>query len=552
MPGERSVTTLNESDAGQLEFVAPGPGSWRLDTIHVPKPVTRCAQEVVPPAIGAGFAQTLERYGLPLKEFLGASVNGFSYGQMVPIDPAEFEARATMAAEALATKRWRADLERWDNEVKPEAIRLHSELSRVDLDALDVTDLVAHLHACRDHWSAMLTQHHFFNGAAIVPVGDFLAFAEDATGLQASSLLELFVGASPVSRGDCPEVRAVVTAIAEDRAAEQVLTSSAPPLDILEQLQGDGVSAATAAAVGEWLALVGHRLLDGFDVQYPCAIERPAVLVSALRSSRSRGELVDISHGVAEVRAKVSAADVEEFDARYAEALLTYRLRDERGVYSEIGAIGLMRLAMLAGGCRLVDAGVIGDAELAVDATCDELSALLTGQPGPDNDELRRRRQYRKSRTIADAPPLLGDPPSPPPPLEMLPPGMGRITRAMFTYMANMSPTASTVADEGRLEGIPANPGVHEGRARVVHDIDDLADFEDGDVLVTITTAESFNLALSLASAVVTDQGGLLSHAAILAREYGIPAVVGTGGATTSIRNGDWLRVDGTAGTVTW
>ncbi len=546
------MTTLDEPDTGQLEFVPPGPRSWRLDTIHTPVPVTRCAQEVVPPAIGAGFAQTLERYGLPLKKFLGATVNGFSYGQMVPIDPSEFEVRAKSADEALSTKRWRGDLERWDDEVKPEAIRLHAELAGVDLDDLDVTELVGHLQACRRHWSVMLTQHHFFNGAAIVPLGDFLAFTGEVTGLPASTLLELFAGASPVSRGDCPEMQAVVAALGGDAVAERILASSASPAEILEQLQGNSVATASAEAVRSWLALVGHRLLDGFDVQYPCAIERPAVLISALRSSRVQPATVDVSARLAEVRAQVPAAAVDEFDARYADALALYRLRDERGVYSEVGAIGLMRLAMLAGGRRLVEMGAIEDVELAVDATCDELAALLTEQPGPSSDELARRRQYRTSRTIADAPPLLGDPPSPPPPLEMLPPAMGRIARAMFTYMENMSPPASTVSHEGRLEGVPANPGVHEGRARVVHDIDDLADFEEGDVLVAITTAESFNLALSLASAVVTDQGGLLSHAAILAREYGIPAVVGTGGATTSISNGDWLRVDGTAGTVTW
>jgi pyruvate,water dikinase len=86
----------------------------------------------------------------------------------------------------------------------------------------------------------------------------------------------------------------------------------------------------------------------------------------------------------------------------------------------------------------------------------------------------------------------------------------------------------------------------------VVHSVDDLERVEEGDVIVAITTAESFNLALSLASAVVTDQGGLLSHAAILAREYGIPAVVGTEHGTRRIPEGAIVRVDGTTGAVTW
>jgi pyruvate,water dikinase len=85
-----------------------------------------------------------------------------------------------------------------------------------------------------------------------------------------------------------------------------------------------------------------------------------------------------------------------------------------------------------------------------------------------------------------------------------------------------------------------------------VNTVDDLERVGEGDVIVAITTAESFNLALSLAAAVVTDQGGLLSHAAILAREYGIPAVVGTVHATTAIAEGTRIVVDGSTGEVSW
>jgi pyruvate,water dikinase len=102
------------------------------------------------------------------------------------------------------------------------------------------------------------------------------------------------------------------------------------------------------------------------------------------------------------------------------------------------------------------------------------------------------------------------------------------------------------------VQGQAGSPGVHEGVARLVRSVVDLDRVEPGDVIVTVTTSESFNLALSLASAVVTDQGGLLSHAAILAREYGIPAVVGTGDATARIPDGAVVRVDGTAGAVSW
>ena len=83
---------------------------------------------------------------------------------------------------------------------------------------------------------------------------------------------------------------------------------------------------------------------------------------------------------------------------------------------------------------------------------------------------------------------------------------------------------------------------------------DDEADFgriQRGDILVTRATSPYFNLVLPLLGAIVTDRGGQLCHAAIVAREYGIPAVVGTREATRLVRDGARLRVDGTRGEVT-
>jgi pyruvate,water dikinase len=129
---------------------------------------------------------------------------------------------------------------------------------------------------------------------------------------------------------------------------------------------------------------------------------------------------------------------------------------------------------------------------------------------------------------------------------------MARVTRAMLAVTGNMGAAPPDGGEANRLTGIAASPGRHEGTARIVHSVDDLTRVEPGDVIVAITTAEAFNLAMSFAAAVVTDQGGLLGHAAITSREYGIPAVVGTHRATTAIADGTRVVVDGTTGEVTW
>ena len=92
--------------------------------------------------------------------------------------------------------------------------------------------------------------------------------------------------------------------------------------------------------------------------------------------------------------------------------------------------------------------------------------------------------------------------------------------------------------------------GIYEGCARVVHDAADFDQVVKGDVLIARSTSPYFNVLLPLLGAIVTDRGGALSHAAIVAREYGIPGVVGTKTATQSIKTGQRVRVDGNAGEV--
>ena len=101
------------------------------------------------------------------------------------------------------------------------------------------------------------------------------------------------------------------------------------------------------------------------------------------------------------------------------------------------------------------------------------------------------------------------------------------------------------------LNGAAASPGVVEGAARVVKSVDQIADVRDGEILVCGSTSPAWAPIFSKIKATVTDVGGVMSHAAIVAREYGMPAVVGTGRATAAIRTGQTIRVDGSEGTVT-
>jgi pyruvate, water dikinase len=109
---------------------------------------------------------------------------------------------------------------------------------------------------------------------------------------------------------------------------------------------------------------------------------------------------------------------------------------------------------------------------------------------------------------------------------------------------------AGEPVEGGGLRGMAASPGVVEGLARVITDADQLSEIQQGEILVAPVTSPSWGPIFGKIAATVTDIGGMMSHAAIVCREYGLPAVTGTGSASTTIRTGQRLRVDGTKGVV--
>ena len=106
-------------------------------------------------------------------------------------------------------------------------------------------------------------------------------------------------------------------------------------------------------------------------------------------------------------------------------------------------------------------------------------------------------------------------------------------------------------AKEGELRGMAASPGLVEGPARVIFSPDQISEIQQGEILVAPLTAPSWAPIFGKILATVTDTGGMMSHAAIVCREYGLPAVTGTGFATSTITTGQRIRVDGNNGTVT-
>ena len=543
------MTTSNTST--RLSLDPPGPGSWEQDPVHFPRPLTRYFQDTHPPAFKKGTNDFARFYGLLIDGLQIAYVQGFGYNQVLPAPEADIPQRFERAEQALTQKLWREQLRDWDERCKPSAISTHREIQAVDPDALSDADLVAYLTRCRDHHAAMIAQHMRFTAGAVLPTGDFLAHAGEWTGLPPSELLGLMRGSAEVSAGGSGEMERLKQAFAADASARKILESDADPAQLLIRLRNLG--GAAGAAVSAYLDLVGNRLIDGFDIAEPTALELPDALLRSIRIAVSGAPhgASDVAARTAEIRALVPSTHQAMFDELLGEARLTYRLRDERGVYSDVWASGLMRRAALAAGRRLVQRGRLSTAEQLLEATLDEMCVLVAGTGGPSADELAGRAQHRATYTAKDVPPLLGAPKPPPPDLAALPPSVGRLMRAMFIGLGHIFGSSEAQHAEKVLFGIAASKGVYEGPARRVSGPSEFGRITKGDVLITESTTEAFNILLPLLGGIVTDNGGLLSHAAIVAREYGIPGVVGTREATERIADGEMVRVDGDAGEVT-
>ena len=319
----------SSASSGLPPFEAPGPGSWEQDPVHFPRPVTRYFAETHPAAFKRGTNDFARFYGMLIDGLQVGYVNGFAYNQILPAPDAEVPERFGRAAEVYEKSLWREQLRDWDETQKPAAIAAHRAIQAVDPDALSDAELAAYLARCRDHHAMMVAQHMRFTAGAVLPTGDFLAHVGSWTGLMPAELLGLMRGAAPVSAGGSDQLEQLKAAFAADPAALKLLQSDDEPGRVLASLRGLGTSAGSA--LNGYLELIGYRLLDGFDICEPAALEMPEILIRAIRIAVSgeAQEAANIEERVATVRAKVPAEHQRQFDELLGEARLTYRLRDE-------------------------------------------------------------------------------------------------------------------------------------------------------------------------------------------------------------------------------
>jgi pyruvate, water dikinase len=282
-----------------------------------------------------------------------------------------------------------------------------------------------------------------------------------------------------------------------------------------------------------------RRLEDGQQIMRP---------VEALTAERERV--------VAEYRDLVDGDDLDAFDAKRGLAATAYPYVENHNFYIEHWTMGVFWRKVRDLSAVFVDAGFWADPNDLLFLTRGEVREaifdLVTGwavgsaPTGPHYwpAEIERRRGIIDALSSRRPQPALNTPPA------QITEPFTMMLWGITTEQVEQWLVADGGGEQGVLTGMAASPGVVEGMVRVITHADQLGEVTEGEILVATTTAPSWGPVFGKIKATVTDIGGMMSHAAIVCREYGLPAVTGTGNGSTTLKTGQRVRVDGNAGRV--
>jgi rifampicin phosphotransferase len=308
-------------------------------------------------------------------------------------------------------------------------------------------------------------------------------------------------------------------------------------LDELEELAG---GREARDAIEAWLDKYGMRCVGEIDITRPRWSERPVTLVPVIL-----GNVKNFGPGASQRRFEQGRQEAEEKEGELLERLralpdgeqkaeetkrMIDRVRTFIG-YREYPKYGLIsryfeyKQALLEEADRLVQAGVVREREDIFFLTFQELHDVVRTNRVDDQLIRRRKDAFRSYQALTPPRVLTSD---------------GEVVAG--TYRRDDVPA-------GALVGLAVSAGTIDGRARVILDMEQ-ADLEPGDILVTTHTDPSWTPLFVAISGLVTEVGGLMTHGAVVAREYGLPAVVGVEDATRLIADGQRIRVHGSDGYV--
>ena len=378
-----------------------------------------------------------------------------------------------------------------------------------------------------------------------------------------TSALMVFCGEKLEAVGERDRlVAALVQGVDNESAARGLKLEAMAPLaqaspELLAAVRAGDLGAARAAEGGEafgdafdaYLEDYGHGSQTWWELHTPTWREAPGAalrLLAGYVADPSRAPEAAHARSAAEradTIARCEAALADDGDREQfrglVEGAVDYVFVIEGRAHWQQNCVGALRPASLALGRKLVEAGALAAPDDVFHLGLAELAPLAANPSGALLETIEERKAELASWADLAPPMTLGPPPPRPP--EGGPPNP-------IALMFGGPPKPSD--DPMLLNGKGASRGVVTGRARVAFSLEEAEALEPGEILVCPFTAPSWMPVFTTAAAIVTNQGGVLSHAAIEAREYGIPCVTGTESGTRRIPDGATVTVDGLEGTV--
>ncbi len=514
--------------------------TWMWDGEHFPRALTPLSGDYVI-MLGKGFAYLYERAGIPLHT--GARViNGYPYWGVRWAIPESERPHVRTQVQAFLREQAKGTCKFWETTVLPAVLETCRWIQDAPIDSAPLTAVAS---LWDDAWNRMahLFRFHSILGAT-QPLDDLADLYEslvpEAKPFEAMVLVQGLATEFQRVERDLYQLAECARSLPE---VARAIVDSGPThvLPALPHLEG---GEEFLAAFQTFLAAHGHmgQAFEG-DLQMPSWDDDPAAVFSQLRSrllhpeedpDARRRRLIAASDALADQtrgRLRDRPDDLRRFEAALAFARETAPLTQDHTYWLERMPHAHARRLALRTGTRLVAAEIIAEPNDVVFLHSSEIRKALL-----EPCDLRTVVSDRKatfSRQLAMRPPkYLGKAPD-----RSMPPNrfFGKIEQQ---------------SNPQRLRGTGASPGAARGTARVVLSPEDFGRVEAGDVLVCPASNPSWVPLFGIVAGLVTDIGGVNSHAAVIAREFGVPAVVGTGEATQRIRDGQQIEVDGTAGEV--
>jgi pyruvate,water dikinase len=556
---DRSMTSLRT-----LRFPNDEDIFWFRDDLHQPYPISPMGMTTIQKHHSWGYHVAAEETKLPpsmgghVKVYKGRVFLGF----VGLTDPKVIEERAAHHGKLLDYLRtnWDEYYERHIEEVLEGLSFMRSVndgMSDKDLH----NALVRSEQINRRNWEIHFTLMYPADGLYF----EFEAFCREH-GLEEKDMVVMLLGIDTMATRTDRALWELAKQAEESGISDLFLSNDEH--NILKALENDAKTAGWLKSFYEFLDVYGHRITAAhLDVIFPTWIEEPSPVFGTIKTyipkirdgwdiAAERQKMIeDGEEAAGQFMAKLSDDDKERFKGLLEVGRKIYHFQEDHGFFIDGASTADLHHVLLVCGRRLAKYGLLKDPdevfylafveleEVMESLALNKVAAIYHYNRLLHGLTEERKWGWNQTSELQEAPLTLGTVPE-----KLEDPIMIKVFGMIDEVIKAGKVDELKVMD--RFEGYSGAPGVVEGVARVITSFEDFPKLQQGDLLVCPYTATAWTPLFPKIRAVVTDTGGMLTHAAITAREYKIPAVVGTWRATRSIKDGDTIRVDGNAGTV--